>query len=301
MSILGKNREQKLSGLYTAVVTPFLSNSVDYFQFEALLERQMKARVNGLVVLGSTGEPATLSKDEKIAVIQSAVTCVGDRTAVIVGTGASSTVETIENSQIAQKEGADAVLVITPYGNKPSQKGLVAHFSAVADNIDVPLIMYNIPGRTGVYMEPDTVIELSTHANIVGIKDASSQFEDMQKIINNSPADFSLLSGNDGETLRIMQLGGDGVIAVSSNVIAQQMREFIDICQAQNWKGAEWLQEKYEPFFQHLFIETNPLPAKTIMAHEGMCDEEFRLPLTPMYDDTREELLTFWDGFKRSL
>ncbi|MGB1076914.1 MAG: 4-hydroxy-tetrahydrodipicolinate synthase [Bdellovibrionales bacterium] len=289
---------EAIKGLYTALVTPFSEESVDYESLSVLLERQVQAGADGVVILGSTGEPATISCEERQQIVQNVVDQVDHRIDVVVGVGESCTGETIERALAAQELGADGLLVVSPYGNKPPQRGLEAHFSMVADRVD---ILYNIPCRTGTYIEPSTVVTLSEHENIIGVKDASSNFVDMAQIVKEARNNFSVISGNDNETLNIMKLGGQGVIAVSSNIIPEKMKQFIDRCASQNWEEATALHNVYMPFFEMLFCDTNPIPAKTILAYENFCDEVFRLPLVPMERAEKEDMIELWHGFKRSL
>lgn len=285
------------SGLYTAIITPFLDTGIDNERLGRIVEEQISADVDGIVALGSTGEPATLSPEEHISALAQVIEVVKARTAVIAGTGSNSTAEAIRYSTEAQQLGANALLIIAPYYNKPTQPGLLAHFTAIADRVSIPIIMYNIPGRTGVNMEPDTVIKLSRHPNIAGLKEASSNFNNIERIIKETDSDFSVLCGNDEETLRVIQCGGDGVIAVASNVIPKEMKQYVDACLLQDWSRAAQLHCQLLPLFKALSLETNPIPIKTLMAHTHRCQEIFRLPLTPIHPDNRRQLLEAWAAF----
>lgn len=295
--------QKKFRGLYTAIITPFTEGSqqVDQNALSDIVEEQVEAGVDGIVPVGSTGESATLSPEEHRIVVRNVIKIVGGRVPVIAGTGSNSTAEAIKYSQNAQEDGADGLLIITPYYNKPSQKGLLAHYKAVADSVDIPIILYNVPGRTGVNLEPETVIELSEHPLIRGIKEASGNHANTLKIIELTDDGFSVMSGNDSETLELIQMGGDGVIAVSSNVIPKQMKKMVDAGLAGDWNKANGLHERYAVLFDDLFIETNPMPIKTLMAHIGRCKKVFRLPLTDMYEDTERQLLQTWGALERGL
>ncbi len=293
--------EKKFQGAYTAIITPFKGGDIDVESLHNIVKEQLEAGVDGIVPVGSTGEAATLSPDEHRFIVKRVVEMVNKKAAVIAGTGSNSTAEAVKYSQNAQQDGADALLVITPYYNKPSQKGLLAHYISIADSIDIPVILYNIPGRTGVNLQPETVIELSKHPRIRGIKEASSNFDNIKKIIEQTDEGFSVLSGNDGETLRLMQMGGDGVIAVSSNLIPREIKELVDAGLTRDWDKATRLHEKYARLFDDLFIETNPMPVKTLMAHTGRCEKTFRLPLTDMYEENERKLLRTWGALQNNL
>lgn len=292
---------KKFTGLYTAIITPFKNGKVDKDALERIIQKQIKEGVDGIVPVGSTGESSTLSPEEHRDTVRTVIEIVNKRIPVVAGSGSNATAEAVQYSKEAQEDGADGLLIITPYCNKPSQKGLYAHYTEIAKEVKIPIIMYNIPGRTGVVLEADTTIALSKNPLIQGIKDASSNFESISRVIKETNENFCVLSGNDDETMKIIQLGGDGVIAVTSNVIPSQMKKFIDLCLAGNFAEVEKLQLKYSKFFKDLFIETNPLPVKTLMSELGYCDEEFRLPLTTMYDDKKEILLKTWKELQASL
>lgn len=282
-----------IKGLYTAIVTPFTegNQSVDFDSLERIIEKQVVAGVDGIVVLGSTGESATCSHKERIQIIEATVAMVAGRTHVIAGTGSNSTTEAIELSSQAMNADVDALLLATPYYNKPPQRGLVAHYEAVANAVDIPLILYNIPGRTSVYMEPETIIQLSKHENIVGVKDASSEFDDMKKIIAGANKDFALLSGNDDETLDIMDLGGVGSIAVTSNISPFEMKNMVHHALNGNDVEARRINQQFLGLYDHLFTETNPIPIKALMASSGYCQNEMRLPLVPMDKEKEANLI----------
>ncbi|MGH1379140.1 MAG: 4-hydroxy-tetrahydrodipicolinate synthase [Alphaproteobacteria bacterium] len=295
--------QKQFKGLYTAIITPFNEGDqeIDHNALTEIVEEQVESNVDGIVAVGSTGESATLTPEEHRIVVKSVIDIVDGRTTVIAGTGSNSTAEAVQYSQHAQEDGADGVLVITPYYNKPSQKGLLAHFKSIADSIDIPVILYNIPGRTGVNIDFETVMELSKHPMIVGVKEASGDHAQTKKIIENTDDSFSVLSGNDDETIKLMQMGGDGVIAVASNIIPREMKEMVDAGLTKDWDQAARLQEKYAALLSDLFIETNPMPIKTLMAHTGRCKQVFRLPLTDLYPENEQKLIQTWDDFKNDL
>lgn len=286
---------KNFTGLYTAIITPFVNGKVDKDALEKIVEMQVAAGVDGIVPVGSTGESSTLTPEEHRDTIRTVIEIVNNRIMVMAGSGSNSTAEAIQYSKDAEEDGADALLIITPYCNKPSQKGLFAHYTEIAKEVSIPIIMYNVPGRTGVVLEAETTIELSKNPLIQGIKDASSNFESITRVIKEAGENFCMLSGNDDETLKIIQAGGVGIISVASNATPRQLKEFVDLCLAGNWERAEELQNKYSQFWKDLFIETNPLPVKTLMSHLGYCNEEFRLPLTTMYEDKKSIVLKTWE------
>ncbi len=297
-----------ITGLYTALVTPYEDNQVDYGRLEHLVEMQIDAGVDGIVPMGSTGEAATASEKEHMDVVKFVVDQVGGRTHVMAGAGSNSTDEAIRYSVAAAEAGADSLLSVTPYYNKPQQRGLVAHYTAVADSVDIPVVLYNIPGRSVVQIATDTILELSQHPNIVGVKDASSDFKSMEKVIANTPSNFSVLSGNDDETLKIIALGGQGAIAVTSNILPAQMKMYVDLCMhASNSKNlSDWrtpldMQYAFRNLFADLFIETNPVPVKDLMAYAGLCNADVRLPLVGLEDKNHDQLIQTFDVTKRRL
>jgi 4-hydroxy-tetrahydrodipicolinate synthase len=278
-------------GAYTALVTPFKDGQVDYSALEALIENQVSRGIDGLVPCGTTGESPTLSEKEHEEIIAFTVKTVRKRVPVIAGTGSNSTAEAILYTRFAKEAGADAVLLVCPYYNKPSQKGLIAHFSKVADAVDIPQFLYNIPGRTGVNMVPETIAELSRHRNIVGVKEASGNLDQMIRIKALSPPDFDLISGDDPLTLPILSVGGVGVISVTSNLLPQETSRMVH--SYLEGKG----DESRELFFKYfdlvktiMSVDVNPAGIKAALALRGQISEELRLPLVPISPEGRENI-----------
>lgn len=281
----------ELKGVYTALVTPFRDYSVDEENLRRLIDFQLEAGVNGLVPCGSTGESATLSFEEHERVIEITIEQVRGRVPVIAGTGSNSTQETIELTEGARKLGADMSLLTTPYYNKPTQEGLYRHFKKVAEEVDIPLVLYNIPGRTGINMTPETVKRLSEIPNIAGIKEASGSLVQAAEIYRLTEGRFAILSGDDNLFLPMMSVGATGVISVASNILPRDMLDLFDAFHVRGNIGeAKGLNARLMPIFQTLFIETNPIPVKESLYYMGMMEREFRLPLCPMSEGNRDAL-----------
>ena len=268
-------------GSIVAIVTPIKNDRVDYKAFEKLIEFQIKNKTSGIVVCGCTGEPATLSMDEHKELVRYTVDVVNKRCAVIAGTGSNNTKEAIELTQEAEKAGADGALLITPYYNKPMPSGLYQHYKKIAENVSIPLILYNVPSRTGISILPETVYELSQIKNIVGIKEASGSLDQVSKIISMCGKDFLVLSGDDSLTLPIMAVGGKGVVSVAANIVPLQVSEMVDAALKGDWEKAQRLHIELFPVFKVLFIETNPIPVKAALGLMGLIHPEWRLPLAP--------------------
>ncbi len=277
-------------GAIVAIVTPFLNGKLDRKALKKLVEFQIRNGTDGIVPCGTTGESATLSHDEHKAVIDIVIEAAGGRVPVIAGTGSNNTREAIELTRYAKKAGADAALVITPYYNKPTQEGLYRHFRAVAESSDIPLILYNVPSRTGVNMAAETVARLAEVKNIVGVKEASGNLGQVCDILRTVPKKFCLLSGDDGLYFPMLALGAKGVISVVSNVAPKAMADLYDAFVLGEVSRARDIHFRLWPLFHVLFIETNPIPAKTALAMMRMIREEFRLPLCPMSDAGRKQL-----------
>ncbi|MEO5333561.1 MAG: 4-hydroxy-tetrahydrodipicolinate synthase [Magnetococcus sp. YQC-5] len=267
-------------GVFTALVTPFQNDQIDVEALERLVEFQIAHGISGLVPCGTTGESSTLSHDEHKEVIRLCVKFVAGRVRVIAGAGSNSTSETIDLTRYAQQAGADAALLITPYYNKPGQEGLYQHYRTVAQQVDLPLVLYNVPGRTGVDLLPVTLARLCELSNIVAVKEATGNMERASTIRALCGASLTLLSGDDASFLPFLSVGGKGVISVSSNVAPAQM-----VALWRTWKNGDWtraLQQHDEllDLNQKLFCETNPIPIKAAVAMLGACKQEIRLPLT---------------------
>lgn len=278
-------------GTYTAIVTPFSGGKLDEARYEKLIEFQIANGVDGLVPCGTTGESATLSHEEHERVIQITVETVRKRVKVLAGSGSNSTEEAIRLTKYAKRAGADGALLITPYYNKPTQEGIYRHFEAVARVVDIPLVMYNVPGRTGVNMLPSTVVRCAKIANIVGIKEAAGNVTQASDIIEAVKRDdFDLLSGDDFIVYPLMAIGAKGVISVVSNVAPKLMADLTSAVKNGDHTLARKLHFATQELSRAMFLETNPIPVKTALAMMGMMKEEFRLPLTPMAAANREIL-----------
>lgn len=280
-------------GVYTALITPFTDlGVVDYKALERIVNHQIEAGIDGLVPCGTTGESPTLSHEEHDRVIAQTIKYASGRVPVIAGTGSNSTTEAIRLSQHAEDAGASALLLVNPYYNKPTQKGMYLHFKAIADSVKIPCILYNIKGRTGVNLETETLRRLEEDCgNIVAVKEASGSLDQMEEVIRTTDEDFMVLSGDDNLALDLIRRGGDGVISVASNLFPHEMARMIHSALDGQWQEAERLGEWFAPFFSACFIETNPIPIKTAMAHMGWCRESFRLPLCTLEKEEHRQRL----------
>ena len=271
-------------GTGTAVVTPFKEGGVDFESFGRFLNWQIENGVEFLVVLGTTGESPTVTAAERAEIITFAVKAAAGRVPVVIGTGTNSTASTIALSQQAEGLGADGVLVVTPYYNKPTQEGLYQHFKAVAAAIKIPLIVYNVPGRTGTNILPETVHRLSRLLNVAGIKEAAgdvAQIDTLVRLIKKDRPDFAILSGNDDQAFHLVNSGGDGVISVLSNVMPRETSDMIRLALAGEVEKARELHHRMFPLMKNLFMESNPIPVKYAVNRLGLCRNELRLPLVP--------------------
>lgn len=269
-------------GTATALITPFTSDGVDFDSFDRILDDQLSGGVDAVVVLGTTGEPATMTAAEKKAVIEFAVKKLKGKLPVIVGTGANSTSAATEMSVLAESLGADALLLVTPYYNKATQQGLIAHFRTVADAVHTPIICYNVPGRTGVNMLPATFAELAEHPNIAAVKEASGNMEQIEESIRLTEGKAVVYSGDDGITVPVMAMGGMGVISVVSNAAPRFTAEMTSAFLSGDLKKAAKMQLDMLPLVRALFSEVNPIPVKKAMQLRGLCNGTLRLPLTEM-------------------
>ena len=278
------------SGSLVAIVTPFKNGKFDEKAMASLIEFHVANGTHGIVPCGTTGESATLAPEEHERVVAATVEIVNRRLPVIAGTGSNSTDEAIKFTKHAKAVGADGALLITPYYNKPTQEGLFQHFEAVAKAVDLPQILYNIPGRTSVNMLPATTARLSQLPSIVGIKEGSGSLQQVSEIIHRSQDGFLILSGDDPLTLPMMALGGKGVITVTANVSPKDMANMVSAALKNDYEQARLLHYKLTPLFSSLFLETNPIPVKAALAMMGKMSEEVRLPLTPLADEYRPKL-----------
>ncbi len=275
----------ELKGMFTALVTPFRGGSLDEKALKKLIEFQIAGGVDGIVPCGTTGEAPTLSYEEHEKVIELTVRYAGGKVPVIAGTGSNSTAEAIELTLSAKKLGADACLLTTPYYNKPTQEGLIRHFEAIAGETRMPIVLYNIPGRTGVNMTPETIAHLAKVRNIVGIKEAAGSLTQVSEIYRLTKGKFTILSGDDNLFLPMMSVGAVGVISVFSNIMPKELKSLYRAFMIEkNIAKAMKLHTKFMPLFQGMFIETNPIPVKEALYRMGMIAREYRLPLCPMSD-----------------
>jgi len=278
-------------GSIVAIVTPFKNGQVDIPKFKELIEFQIKNGIQGIVPCGTTGESPTLTHEEHNLVVETCVATVKKRVPVIAGTGSNATAEAVALTKHAEKAGADGALVVTPYYNKPTQKGLYLHFKAVADSVKIPIILYNIEGRTARNIETDTVARLARDCkNIIGVKEASGNLQQIKDVRRACGNKFLIFSGDDALTLPVMEIGGVGVISVVANIIPKDVAALITAFNAGNKAKASEINDKMIPLIKAIFIETNPIPVKKAMELLGMCSSEMRLPLCDMESANVEKL-----------
>ena len=282
-------------GVCTALITPFKNGEIDYKSLKKIINFQIEQGVDALLINGTTGESATLTECEKRELISFAVREVGGKVPLIAGTGSNSTQKALHLSQFARDVGVDAVLVVTPYYNKASADGLIKHYETIADSIDIPLILYNVPSRTGVNIPLSVYDKLANHDNIVAVKEASPSISDFAKLSQKCSDRLVLYSGNDDLIMPTLALGGDGVISVVSNILPKEVGEICKLWFAGKTKEAIALQLKLLPLINAIFSEVNPIPIKALMSHKGFCKEEYRLPLYPMDEDKKKILFDVFD------
>lgn len=275
----------------TAMVTPFDSQGeIDYAATESLINHLIKTGTDALVVAGTTGESPTLSTEEKINLFKHVVQVVNGRIPVIAGTGGNNTQSSIQLTKQAEEAGVDAIMLVTPYYNKPSQEGLYQHFKAIAESTKLPIMLYNIPGRSAVNVFPETIIRLSKVDNIVAVKEASGNLEAMAQIIAETDSNFTLYSGDDSLTLPVLSIGGVGVVSVASHIIGQELQEMITLFKKGDVEQAAALHRHLLPLMKVLFIAPNPVPVKEALVMQGLDVGSVRLPLTPLTEHEREQL-----------
>ncbi|MBR3707956.1 MAG: 4-hydroxy-tetrahydrodipicolinate synthase [Lentisphaeria bacterium] len=285
----------ELKGVYTAIATPFNKDGgVDYGKFEALIEMQIRGGVSGILPVGTSGESPTLNMEEHSKVISTAVRVAAGRCKIMAGSGANCTAEAIELTKRAKEDGADCSLQVTPYYNKPTQEGLYRHFSTIADTCDLPIVLYNVPGRTGIPIAVDTIARLASNPNVLGVKEAGGSVDRVSEILD--ACETSVMCGDDSLTVPMMSVGAKGVISVASNVIPAEMQALCDACEAGDFATALAIHKKYYKLFRHLFIESNPIPVKAALAMMGLIEEEYRLPLCPLAAKNREILAATMKG-----
>lgn len=284
-------------GCATALITPFTKDGVDYEAFGRFLEFQIENGVDALVVLGTTGEAVTMSEDEKVATVDFALKKISGRVPVIVGTGGNNTADVIRYSKKIESMGVDALLIVTPFYNKCTQNGLIAHYTAIADEVHTPIICYNVPGRTGVNILPVTFAEIARHKNIIAIKEASGNMEQISETIRLSKGLADVISGDDAIVVPVMSVGGTGVISVASNVCPKFVSDMTTAALSGDYKTAGEMQLKINPLVKALFSEVNPIPAKFAASEMGFGDNIVRMPLTPMTKANSDILATLMKDF----
>lgn len=287
---MSKNKKSIFWGAATALITPFYKGRIDYGALKTLIDRQIDQGIDALVIAGTTGEAATLSDAEHRELLSRAAEYIDGRVIAIAGTGSNNTAHAIETSKYACKVGYDALLTVTPYYNKATPDGLIKSFTAIADSVCRPLILYNVPSRTGCNIPISVYRELAKHENIVAVKEASGNISAIAELICECGDDLDVYSGNDDQALPILSLGGAGVISVVSNVIP---RETVELCRA--WRDGDFiscraLHEKYLSLMKAMFYEVNPIPVKTALSLMGLCESEMRLPLCEASPDTLKKL-----------
>ena len=282
----------RLEGTYTAIITPFKEDeSIDEEALKKLIEYNIENGVSGIVPCGTTGESPTLSHEEHDRVIELTINQVNGRVPVIAGTGSNCTKEAIRLSKKAEEAGADALLLVNPYYNKPTQEGLYRHFKTIAENVRIPCIVYNIKGRSGVNVETETLMRLAKDCkNISGVKEASGNIEQIKEVIAQKPENFCVLSGDDNITMELIKEGGQGVISVASNLVPKKMSEMVGNALKGNLKEAEKQNKELKTLFEAEFIETNPIPIKYLLSLKGMCKEIYRLPMCEMSQEHKKEV-----------
>src|SRR5438067_10976186 len=287
-------------GTFTALVTPFRNGGIDIAAFEKLIENQIAAGISGVVAVGTTGESPTLSHEERQQLIRLTVATAKKRCLVLAGTGYNATQHAVADTKIAEKLGADGALLVAPYYNKPSQEGLFLHFKTIADATSLPIILYNIPGRCGVDIAPDTVTRLAKECrNIVSIKEASGSVERISELRVRLPESFTILSGDDSLTLPFMSVGAAGVVSVASNLFPAEVCALVRAYECGDVKSAFNLHLQMFPLFKDLFIEPNPVPIKTALGWHGAMSNEVRLPLCEMSESNQARLRKTLDEFVR--
>ena len=278
------------SGTFTALVTPFRNDEVDVEALEGMVEFQIQHGVSGLVPCGTTGETPAMSEEEDRLVVQTVVRVANGRVPVVAGTGSNSTDMAIKYTRMAQEAGADGSLQVAPYYNKPTQEGLYRHFATIAESTDLPLILYNIPGRTSVTISAETMARLAEIPNIVGVKDSTLSMNMISDVISLCGEEFDVLSGDDPMTLPLIALGGVGVISVASNVAPGAVSDMVRALLSGDFERGRELHYELLPLFRALFVETNPIPVKTAASLLGLCSDEMRLPLIPMSGENLRRL-----------
>ena len=290
-------KEPVFTGCAAALVTPFKDGEVDFPALGRLIELQIAGGCAAVVVCATTGESAVLSYPEHKAIVGETVRCARGRIPVIAGAGSNSTDHALTLIRQAEEAGADGTLLVTPYYNKTSQAGLIRHYSYLADRAEKPILLYDVPARTGMTIAPETLAELSRHPRIAGVKAAGTDLDAISRAMRLCPADFSFYSGNDSLTLPLMALGAKGVISVCANLIPEAMSELTRLCLAGDYRDAASLHYEYLELMEALFLDVNPIPVKAAMAAAGLCSGELRLPLTELSGDKRAKLISLMQRY----
>jgi 4-hydroxy-tetrahydrodipicolinate synthase len=282
----------KLQGCGTALITPFKKDqSIDEEALRRLVAWQIESGIHFLVPCGSTGEAAVMTKEEWLRVVDITIEVAAGRVPIVAGATSNCTADAVDKARdLSRRKGVDAILTASPYYNKPTQEGQYQHFKAIAEAVDKPLVLYNVPGRTGVNIEPATMGRLARIPNVVAVKEASGNVSQIAELFSYVPEDFLVLSGDDAVTLPVISLGGVGIISVASNEIPREMAEMTAAALANDWKKARVLQNKFVRLMQANFIESNPMPVKAVLAMMGRIEEVYRLPMVPMKPETRARL-----------
>jgi 4-hydroxy-tetrahydrodipicolinate synthase len=287
-----------INGVLTALVTPFKNSEIDFHSLEKLIQHQLDHGIEGFVVCGTTAESPTLSEDEQLQILDFVCNQVSGKVPVVFGSGSNSTAKTIALSQKAQTYPIDAFLVVVPYYNKPPQEGLILHFESVANSVEKPVILYNVPTRTITKIEPSTLVKLAEHPNIIGVKEASGDLELLSTLVSKLPKDFALLSGDDETSIEFCYLGGHGVISVCSHIAPQQMVQWIHRACDRDPK----ILQDFEPnkkWIRELYTAPNPIPVKSALTHKGIIESaEMRLPLIPMPSDLDAHMVQTMKNFE---
>ena len=282
---------QMWTGCGTALVTPFDKNgNVDEAGVRRLAKRQIEAGIHFLVPCGTTGESPTLSEDERVRVVELVVEEAAGKVPVLAGAGGYDTREVVHVGKRMRKAGAQGILSVTPYYNKPTPEGLYQHYSAIAEGVGLPLIVYNVPGRTGVNVEPKTLARLATIPNVVGVKEASGNMGQICEVCRSVPEHFIVLSGDDSLTLPVMSVGGRGIVSVASNGVPAEMAKMVELAEANDFAAARRIHATLMPFLTVNFIEANPIPIKAAMAMMGLLEERYRLPMVPPLEASKEKI-----------
>jgi len=283
---------KNLRGCGTALVTPFRKDgSIDERALRSLVEWQIESKIDFLVPCGTTGETPTLTREEWLRVIDIVIETAGGRVPIVTGATSNATSEAVEKAKtVAAKKGVDAVLTASPYYNKPTQEGQYQHFKAIAEAIEKPIVLYNVPGRTAANIEPATLVRLAKIKNIVAVKEASGNISQIAEVCASVPNDFLVFSGDDAITLPVIALGGVGIISVASNEIPREMAQMTRLAMSGDWEGARKIQDKFLALMQANFIESNPMPVQAVLAMMGELEEVYRLPMLPMKKETRAKL-----------